>query len=137
LAALGSVHALVVHGEPGLDEISPLGSTLVLEVRDGHIDRWSIDPAALGLPIATPAELAGGSPAENAALVGEVLAGRGSAGARSAVALNAAAALYAAGVAPDFGSGLKLANEALHDGAGAAALDRMRAAYVAAAARHR
>ncbi len=137
LAALGSVHALVVHGQPGLDEISPLGRTLVLEVREGVISQWFIDPASLGLPDVTPAELAGGSPAENAALVAEVLAGGGPAGARAAVALNAAAALYAAAVVEDFPAGLRLANEALHDGAGATALDRMRTAYSAAAARHR
>ena len=136
LSALGSVHALVVHGQPGLDEISPLGRTLVLEVREGAIREWTIDPERLGVPVATPAELAGGSPAENAALVGEVLAGRGPIGARSAVALNAAAALYAAGVVNDFAAGVRMANEALHDGAGAEALDRMRTAYSAAAARH-
>lgn len=137
LGALHSVHSLVVHGEPGLDEISPLGTTLVVEVRDGHTRRWTVDPAALGLPAATAAELAGGTPAENAALVDEVLAGRGPTGARTAVALNAAAALYAAGLADDFPGALRLASEALHDGAGAVALSRMRAAYAAASARHR
>lgn len=136
LGALRSVHALVVHGEPGLDEISPLGPTLVLEVRDGHTRQWTIDPSALGLPMATPAELAGGTPAENAALVDEVLAGRGPTGATTAVALNAAAALYAAGLVDDFPAGLARATEALRDGAGAAALSRMRDAYRAAAARH-
>src|SRR5438477_5761084 len=50
LASLGSVHALVVHGEPGLDEISPLGPTRVLEVRRGSATPhgWTIDPEALG-----------------------------------------------------------------------------------------
>ena len=35
LAELGTHHALVVHGEPGLDEVSPLGTTSVVEIRDG------------------------------------------------------------------------------------------------------
>src|SRR5687768_9910825 len=48
LAALGAKHALVVHGEPGLDEVSPLGPTHVIEVRDGRISRWKIDPSAYG-----------------------------------------------------------------------------------------
>lgn len=136
LANLRSVHSLVVHGAPGLDEISPLGPTQVLEVREGQVTRWAVDPTSLGLALASPAELAGGTPAENAELIGEILAGRGPAGARVAVALNAAAALYAAGLAHDFPAGLDLATQALNDGAGAQALDRMRSAYTAAAARH-
>ena len=44
LAALGTRHALVVHGEPGLDEVSPLGPTHVIEVIDGSTKRWTIHP---------------------------------------------------------------------------------------------
>src|SRR5687768_14041831 len=100
LAALGTVHAMVVHGEPGMDEVSPLGPTRVIEVRaiDGgaveHTTEWTIDPAEFGLECHHPDELAGGSPAENAAVISDVLAGRGAPGARAAVVLNAAAALY-------------------------------------------
>ena len=48
LQALGSVHALVVHGEPGMDEISPLGLTRVVEIRDGERTEWTIDPERYG-----------------------------------------------------------------------------------------
>lgn len=131
LSALETVHAMVVHGAPGLDEISPLGPTTVVEVRGGTTTRWTLDPQAFGLEMATPHELAGGAPEENAALVAEVLRGRGGgpAGARTAVMLNAAAALYVAGKAEDYRAGLRLAREALHDGAGEVALARMRDAY--------
>lgn len=129
LAALGSVHALVVHGAPGLDEVSPLGPTQVVEVRDGRTHAWTIEPGAFGLACADPAELAGGGPAENARLVREVLAGDGPAGARAAVVLNAAAAVYVAGMAPDYGAAVETARDGLGRGVGLQALERLRAAY--------
>ena len=128
LAALGSEHALVVHGAPGLDEISPLAETRVLEVRDGRTEEWTIDPARLGARTSTAAELAGGSPADNARTVLEVLGGAGAPGARAAVALNAGAALYVAGRAPSFADGVELARATIADGKGLAALERLRAA---------
>ncbi|MBX6330928.1 MAG: anthranilate phosphoribosyltransferase [Gemmatimonadaceae bacterium] len=128
LAALGSVHALVVHGEPGLDEISPLGCTRVLEVRGEEVREWRIDLPELGLAPATAEELAGGAPARNAQLVEEVLGGRRAGGARTAVLLNAAAAIYVAGLAPTYRDALALAERALDHGKGIEALERLRAA---------
>jgi anthranilate phosphoribosyltransferase len=129
LAALGSVHALVVHGEPGMDEISPLGLTHVVEIRGGSSSEWTIDPREHGLGCADVADLAGGEPAENAAVILAVLSGGGPAGARAAVVLNAAAALYVAGCAPTFPAGVEAAAAALASGAGLRALDRLRAVY--------
>jgi anthranilate phosphoribosyltransferase len=131
LAALRSVHALVVHGEPGLDEISPMARTRVVEVRDGGVHEWTVSPEAAGLEPATAAELAGGDPAANARTVLGVLDGTRRGGARTAVLLNAAAALYVAGHAPDFVAGVRAAESALDSGAGMAALDRLRAASAA------
>src|SRR4051812_12259248 len=73
LRALGTVHALVVHGQPGMDEISPLGATQVVEIRDGESREWTIDPARFGFPAGNAAELRGGPPAENAGAVLAVL----------------------------------------------------------------
>jgi anthranilate phosphoribosyltransferase len=128
LASLGSVHALVVHGEPGMDEVSPLGETRVLEVKKGAVQEWRIDPARYGLPPATAASLAGGMPADNARIITGILAGRERGGARSAVLLNAAAAILVAGLAADFDAGMKCAAEALDSGAAAGALERLRRA---------
>ena len=128
LAALGSVHALVVHGEPGMDEISPMGRTTVLEVKDGAVHEWTIEPESLGLQRAAASELGGGSPADNARIVEEVLRGERRDGARSAVLLNTAAALYVAGRCGSYEEGVRLATDALASGAGLAALDRLRAA---------
>jgi anthranilate phosphoribosyltransferase len=128
-AALGLTHALVVHGEPGLDEISPLGATVVLEVRGGEIRRWCIDPADHGLKVDALDALAGGDPADNARLAREILAGRGTPAARAAVALNAAAAIYVGGVAPTYDGAVTVAVRILDGGQGLTALDRMLAAY--------
>ena len=129
LAELGSVHALVVHGEPGMDEISPIGCTRVLEVRNGSVTEWTIDPDAYGLE-AAPGELAGGDPAENAARVTAVLDGSDRSGARSAVLLNAAAAVYVSGIADSFSEGLRAAALAIDSGKALGALTALREASV-------
>ena len=130
LRALGAVHALVVHGEPGMDEISPLGTTHVVEIRDGTTREWTIDPHAHGFPRGDAQELRGGPPAENAAAVRATLDGTAPATACSAVILNAAGALFVAPDGPrDFGDAVAAARAGLADGAGMRALDRLRAAH--------
>ncbi len=126
LVTLGSRHAMVVHGEPGMDEISPLGCTRVLEVREGAIHEWTVDPARFGMGAASAAELAGGTPEENARTILDVLDGRRRDGARSAVLLNAAAAIYVAGRAPSYEGSLAAAAQALDAGKGMRALEALR-----------
>jgi anthranilate phosphoribosyltransferase len=128
LKALGTVHALVVHGAPGMDEISPLGITTVVELVNGTERHWTVDPVALGLPDVAPADLAGGDPADNARVIEAVLGGGGAPGARLAVALNAAAALLVGAKARDFPAALAMAVRALDDRVGLAALGRLRKA---------
>jgi anthranilate phosphoribosyltransferase len=129
LAALGAAHAIVVHGEPGMDEISPIGPTHVAEVRDGAVTEWTIRPEDYGFSGFSPSELAGGGPAENARTITELLAGRGRPAAKAAVVLNAAGALYVAPGSRSFADCVATATTALSNGAGAAALERMRRAY--------
>jgi len=131
LAALGSVHALVVHGAPGMDEVSPIGPTKVMEVRAGKVTEWTIDPARYGIAPASAETLAGGLPAENARIVNEVLRGEDRGAARSAVVLNAAAAILVAGLAPDFDAAMELAGQAVDSGAATEALGRLRRASAA------
>lgn len=131
LAALGTEHALVVHGEPGLDEVSPLGKTIVLEVRYGRVQEWEIEPARYAITGVTPADLAGGAAASNAEIITRTLGGAGNAGATAAVVLNAAAALYVGGLAATYDEGVEQARDGISRGAGLDALERMRAAYVA------
>jgi anthranilate phosphoribosyltransferase len=133
LAALGSRHALVVHGEPGLDEVSPIGITTVAEVCDSTVREWTIDPAALGYRDLLASDLAGGGPADNARIVTEILDGKGNPAATAAVVLNAAAALYVAGRSQTFAECVAIARTAVAERKGTAALDRMRRAYANAA----
>jgi anthranilate phosphoribosyltransferase len=128
LSELGTVHSLVVHGAPGMDEISPLGPTTVLELKEGGIARWSIDPAALGFRDVDASDLVGGEPAQNALVIERVLMGKGPPGAEAAVLLNAAAAIYVAGLASSMEVGLNAARAALGAGKGWDALGRLRAA---------
>lgn len=122
LAGLGARRALVVHGEGGMDELSPTGASLVVEVRDGRLREWQLDPRTLGLGDSDPAELRGGGPEENARAILDVLGGaRG--GRRDAVVLNAAGALVTAGVAADLPAGLAAASEAIDSGAAGATLE--------------
>jgi anthranilate phosphoribosyltransferase len=128
LAELGSVHAMVVHGEPGLDEISPLGITRVVEIREGSMSEWTIDPADYGLAATESAELAGGDPAENARIITGILQGGGTPSARAAVILNAAAAIHVSGRVAGFADGVDAARRALDERKGWTALEKLRAA---------
>jgi anthranilate phosphoribosyltransferase len=122
LRQLGSEHALVVHGLDGLDEISTLGPTWVAELRAGEIVEYQLTPEDFGLPRARPSDLAGGAPQESAARLLEVLENKPGPP-LDVVALNAAAALYVGGAAPDLPSGLQLAKKVL---ASNAALQKLR-----------
>lgn len=130
LKELGTLHALVVHGT-GMDEISPLATTQVVEIRDGKVKEWSVDPARFGYTGLDAKDLAGGPPQANADTVLAVLGGRSNKAARGAVVLNAGAALYVGGRAKNLEQGVELAEDALSSGAGLSALERLRAVYSA------
>jgi anthranilate phosphoribosyltransferase len=128
LCRLGAAHALVVHGAVGMDEISPVGETIVWEIRDGQVAEWALDAEELGLGWHSLDGLAGGEPSENAARIERLLrTGEGGAE-RAAVLLNAAAALYVSGAGWSFPEAARRAKVALESRAGAGALDRLRAA---------
>jgi len=128
LSRLGARHALVLHADVGMDEVSPCGRTRVWEVREEGTEEWEIEPAEHGLGSDDIAALAGGEPGENAALIERLLAGQGAAAIRCAVLLNAAAALYVSGRGWTFGEAAGRAEEALETGAAAEALRRLRRA---------
>jgi anthranilate phosphoribosyltransferase len=116
LVQLGSHRAFVVHGAGGIDELSPVGPSVVAEVVDGGVRDRTIDPQELGLEPCSLEELAGGSPDENAAAIRRVFAGEHG-GKRSAILLNAAGAIAAGGHAEDLREGIELARAALDSGA--------------------
>ena len=124
LAQLGARRAFVVHGAGGIDELSPTGPNLVCEVVDGDVREREIDPLELGIPRCSPEELRGGSPEENGEAIHAVFRGDDG-GRRSAILLNAAGAIAAAGHAADLRDGLELAREAVDSGAAAARLEEL------------
>ncbi len=130
LLGLGSVRALVVTAEDGLDEISISAPTRVIEVADGSTSEWFAQPSQFGLAPAELESVAGGTPEENAAAVRGVLAGES--GPRRDLALvNAAAAIYVGGLAGDLSDGVERAASAVDSGAAADVLERLTAATVA------
>ena len=131
LQELDSVHAMVVHGEPGLDEISPLGPTRVVEIKNGSRTEWILNPADFGLEQGDASQLAGGGPEDNARIIMETLGGGGTSAGRAAVILNAAAAVYLSGRVSSYKEGVEAARSSLDARAGLAALEKLRAAYSA------
>lgn len=130
LLALGTKHALVVHGEPGLDEISPLGITRVLEVKNGGTSEWVIEPRTLGVGGGKESDLGGGSPEENAHIISEILENRGRDAAKAAVLLNAAGAIYVGGASKTFADGVGIARRSIESGEAKKALLKLRSAYL-------
>src|SRR5882762_2712350 len=116
LAELGVERAFVVHGAGGLDEISLAGETMVAEVRDGAVRRFTVTPEEFGVTRAPLESIRGGTPAENAALIRRIVEGEAGP-ARDIVVVNAAAALVAAGIATNFREAAGLASFVISSGA--------------------
>ena len=125
LVQLGAERAYVVHGAGGIDELSPCGPNLVCEVENGAVREYELDPLDLGVERCDPSELRGGDPASNAAALRAVLSGADGGGHRSAVILNAAGGIAAAGHAENLREGIDRAREAIDSGAAAARLDEL------------
>ncbi|MGA1157924.1 MAG: anthranilate phosphoribosyltransferase, partial [Ilumatobacteraceae bacterium] len=117
----GSVSSWVVHGQ-GLDELTTTGTSTVLELRNGRVRTFSVDPVELGLAPAIPDELVGGTPEVNAEAVRRVVAGESGAH-RDIVILNAAAGLVVADAAADLPTGLDMARASIDSGAAARVLE--------------
>ncbi len=127
LANLGARRACVVHGSGGLDEVSPCGPTRVAELKDGRVRVHEFSPWDLGVETVAPAQLAGGTPQENAAILLDVFAGNPGPHA-TAVLLNAAFAAVLGERAADLAEGLDLARRTLQSGAVLETLDVLKTA---------
>jgi len=124
LRNLGSIHAWVVHGADGLDELTTTGITRVAELKDGDIAVFEVTPEDAELPVASLDQLKGGDAQVNAAAIREVLLGEPGPF-RDIVVLNAAAALIVGGKVASLAEGAERAARAIDTGAAQQALDRL------------
>lgn len=124
LKANGVTHAMVVHGEDGLDEITTTGTTHIAQLKDGDITEFDVTPEGFGLPRVTLDDLSGGAPAVNAAALAKLLKGEASAY-RDITLFNAGAALMITGRVPNISAGISLATETLDSGKALAILARL------------
>lgn len=124
LQARGAERSMVVYGHDGLDELSTITTSTVLELRDGEVRTYDVDPRALGLKPATLDDIQGGDPAMNADLARRILDGEPGPR-REFVLLNAAAGLVAAGVADSLAAGLEAATASVDEGRAGAVLERL------------
>ena len=125
LGVLGSERAMVVHGVPGLDELSTVGPSQVAEWRDGSLRLYTVDGADYGLQRASIEDLAGGDLEQNAAMLEAVLQGE-QGPRRDIVLLNAAAALLVADHAGDWHEALVAAAASIDSGAAHGKLEALR-----------
>ncbi|HKP95064.1 MAG TPA: anthranilate phosphoribosyltransferase [Fibrobacteria bacterium] len=123
LAELRSEHVMIVAGTDGMDEISLTAPTRVSELKDGAVTDYVLNPQDLGFSLCTAADLMGGDAPANAAIIRGVLDGKRSA-ALDIVLLNAGAALYVGGVAPDLQGGVALARKSVESGAARKTLEQ-------------
>ena len=122
-AQLGARHVLVVSSDDGLDELSTVAPSAVAEVREGTIERFTVTAADVGLDLAQPDELNGGTPEVNAEITRRILAGEHGAP-RDVAVLNAGAGIYVGGRAETLEAGVRAAEAAIDSGAAAAVLAR-------------
>ena len=116
LQALGALHALVVWGRDGMDEISLGATTLVGELRDGVVREYAVEPEDFGLAMASSRNLRVENAAASRAMLLEALSGQPGV-AHDIVCLNAGAALYAADVVDSIMAGINRARETIASGA--------------------
>ncbi|MBO8183739.1 MAG: anthranilate phosphoribosyltransferase [Archaeoglobus sp.] len=115
VSALKYEHVLVVHGLDGLDEISPLGKTVVAEVKKGKVEKYEITPEDFGIERGSIEDVAGGTANFNAEVIRNVFSGEKSPR-RNAVLLNAAASLYVGGKASSLEEGIEIAANLIDEG---------------------
>jgi len=124
LGRLGARHALVVHGEDGLDEISLVAPTQISEWHDGTLRTYRVAPEDFGFRRCRLEDLEGGDRLTAASIVRGVLAG--ASGPRADIAVwNAAAAIYVGGLAPSVAAGIDRARESVRSGRALSKLERL------------
>lgn len=115
LAKLDSKHVMVVHGEDGMDEISCCGPSVVAELRNGVVTEYSVQPADFGLDVHDLSQIQVDGAEQSLAMIRQVLGNQPGA-ALDIVRLNAGAAIYVGGRAPDLAGGIEKARQVIAAG---------------------
>jgi anthranilate phosphoribosyltransferase len=115
LRSRGAPRAMVVHGDDGLDELTVCNTSTVYELRDGDIERRTVDPESVGVRRVAADELPGGDPGTNARLAHELFQGA-EGPVREVVVLNAAAGLVVAGAVDTLAAGVEQARASIDQG---------------------
>ena len=123
LGQLGAERALVVSSVDGLDEFSVSGATRVVELRDGRLTGYDVNPDDVDLELSADGTVRAGTPEQNAHVLRDVLSGTAGTE-RSLAVLNAGAAIYVAGRADSLAEGVRAAERSIDDGAAASVLER-------------
>jgi anthranilate phosphoribosyltransferase len=123
LGRLGSHHALVVHGDDGLDEVTLTGATSVAEWRDGRVHSFTIHPQDLGFSLCRLADLQVSDAQDSAEIIRAICSGA-SGPHKDIVVLNAAAALYAGNAVSSLAAGVELAQKTLASGVALRTLEK-------------
>ena len=124
LQTRGAPRALVVTGGDGMDEFTTTTTSTVHRLSDDVVTTSTFDPRDVGIELATPDAIAGGSPEVNAEIARRVLGGEIGAY-RDIVCLNAAAGLWVAGIVDELDDGVARARESIDSGAAAGVLERL------------
>ena len=122
LNILGSTHAMVVHGEDGMDELTLGSPTRVWEVKDGQVSAGTVMPEEVGLPRVTTDQIPGGGPEESAEILRRLLQGE-EGPLRQVVLLNAAGVLLVGGMVSSLAEGVPVAEQAIDSGRAAKTLE--------------
>ena len=122
---IGYTRAMFVHGLDGLDEISLLGKTKIMELKDGNLESYEICPEDFGMNRCSLQDIKTGTPEENAAIIRCVFSGEITGPQKDAVVLNSAGALIVGEKANDFEEGIALARQIIEDGLAMKKLDEL------------
>jgi anthranilate phosphoribosyltransferase len=121
---LGAERVMVVHGHPGMDEVSASGPTMVAEFVDGAVRTYTIDPETVGIALVSPRAVGGGDATDNAKILRDVLEGVHGAP-RDTTLINAAAGLLVAGRVSDLAEGVAVARASIDEGRALAVLEAL------------
>ena len=124
LNLLGTRFAMVVHSK-GMDEISTVTTTKILELKEGQIASKKLNPEDLGMKLADIEDLRVSDAKTSAKVLRDILSSKESGPRKDIVVLNAAAAIITAGLADDFASAIKSAQTSVSDGGAAACLEKL------------